>query len=98
VTSADRTLSVSHDELTGEWFFPPRAISVDGTLRELPTVEVPAVGTLTEAVEMGDRWYGYVDLAGDIRILTELGAGPHEIGRRYRLVSGDDETRRFDRA
>jgi hypothetical protein len=98
VSTADRTLTVSHDEHTGMWFFPPRAVSVDGTLRELRTVEVPAVGTLTEAVEMGGRWYGYVDLDGDIRILTELGAAPHAVGQPYRLASGADETRRFDRA
>jgi hypothetical protein len=96
--STEPTLAVSHDEHTDQWFFPARAFSVDGTLRAIPTVELPAAGTLTEAIAMGERWYGYIDLPGQIRILTELGPGPQEIGARYRLAITDDASRRFDRA
>ncbi|QYB00172.1 hypothetical protein I1A62_03535 (plasmid) [Rhodococcus sp. USK10] len=87
----------SRDPRSGDLYAVPRLWSVDGGLVELEPAHIPAVGVLTEVIEMGPRSFGYVDLSGGVRVITELGAGPHDVGGRYQL-SIDAQPRRFDRA
>jgi hypothetical protein len=97
-TNNKEALPGSHDPQTGQCFYPARPYSVEGALRELTDVEIEARGRLAEFIAMGDRWYGYVDLPGEVRVLTELGPGPHQIGAVYHLATAGDAERRFDRA
>lgn len=84
------TLAGTRDPLTGDTFHPARRLSVDGSLRHLDPIDIPAVGVLAEAIAMGQRWFGYIDLDAGPRLLTELGPGPHGIGARYRRPLGGD--------
>ena len=89
-------LAGTRDPLTGDTFYPARHLSVDGRLRHLEPVDIPAVGVLAEVIAMGDGWFGYIDLDAGPRLLTRLGPGPHEVGARYqRPLSGDGS---FERA
>lgn len=83
------------DPVTGDMFHPPRGFSTDGALRALEDVRIDAVGVLVEAVPMGERWFGYVDLDAGPRLLTALGDGPHAPGARYSLFAW---ARGFERA
>ena len=87
----------SRDRRTGQCYWPQRTFSVDGQLVELEDVALPTAGRLSVMVASGERWYGYVDLPGDVRLITELGAGPHDIGATYQMVVTENG-RRFDRA
>ncbi|MGW6456259.1 MaoC/PaaZ C-terminal domain-containing protein [Streptomyces sp. NPDC055078] len=75
----------SHDELTGETYFPPRELSVDGRLRALRTVELAPAGVLYSWTEIGGVGYGQIDLPEGVRVQAPLGDGPHVIGDRYTL-------------
>jgi uncharacterized OB-fold protein len=77
----------STDELRAEVYYPARALSVDGALRELETVELSTEGTLYSWTALGPTVYGQVDLPEGVRLLAELDDGPHRIGGRYRLVA-----------
>ena len=90
-------LSVARDPVTGDQFYPRRALSIEGALRALEPVDVPGFGVLSEAVSMGERSFGYIDLPGGVRLISELGPGPHIVGANYRLVDAEGR-RRFDRA
>ena len=95
--SAPAVLAGSRDPRSGACYQPPRALSVDGHLHPLEDVDLPTSGVLAEFVAMGPRWFGYVDLDGGVRLVVELGDGPHEVGARYRW-DGADGPRRFLRA
>ncbi len=93
VTSEDggtQQLDGSRDPVTGDVFIPPRGLSVDGALRPLEAVRVPAVGVLVDVVQMAERSFGHLDLDAGPRLMIELGPGPHEAGARYRLVVGEE--------
>jgi uncharacterized OB-fold protein len=100
--SAENSLGGTRDPRTGHRFFPPRALSVDGSLTDLVPVELAAAGRLAEFVALGEKWFGYVDLDEDIRLITELGPGPHEVGATYvlneTLLNEPGSSRRFDHA
>ncbi|OBB99645.1 MULTISPECIES: hypothetical protein [unclassified Gordonia (in: high G+C Gram-positive bacteria)] len=95
--ATDTTLEGSRDPRTGQCYWPKRTFSVDGELVRLDDVELPSTGELAAFVSAGDRCFGYVDLPGDVRLITELGTGPHEVGASYRAVV-TESGRRFDRA
>jgi hypothetical protein len=90
------TLAGTRDPLTGDTFYPARHFSVDGRLRHLEPVDIPAVGVLAEVIAMGERWFGYIDLDAGPRLLTRLGPGPHAVGARYQRPLGGDGS--FERA
>lgn len=90
-------IAASRDPRTGEHYYPVRALSVDGELRALEEVSLPGIGVLAEYVAMGERHYGYVDLPSGVRLIVELGAGPHQVGAEYRW-DGAAGPRRFERA
>lgn len=82
----------SRDPGTGQIYFPARALSADGSLRECDEVELSREGTLYSYTSMGPIWYGQVDLPERVRIQCELGPGPREIGAPYRLAAREDGT------
>jgi len=91
----------SRDPATGETFFPPRALAIDGSLRETEPVELSPEGTLHTFTSFMGTDYGQVDLPEGVRVQGVLGAGPHEIGARYVLQivgEGEDARWRFTRA
>ena len=90
-------LAGARDPRTGDLYVPQRQWSVDGSLTALEPAPVVGKGVLAEVIDMGPRRFGYVDLPGSVRMITELGAGPHEVGAHYVLVA-DAQPRRFDRA
>lgn len=90
-----RELDGSRDPQTGDVFVPPRALSVDGALRRLEDIRVPAVGVLVDVVDMGGRCFAHLDLDAGPRLMVELGPGPHETGATYQLTLGAE---RFARA
>jgi uncharacterized OB-fold protein len=73
----------SRDDETGETYFPPRELSVDGRLRPLRTVELQATGVLHSWTELADVAYGQVDLPEGVRVQAQLNGGPHVIGDSY---------------
>ncbi len=89
-------LAAARDPRTGEQYVPARELSVDGALVELEQVELAAEGRLTAWIAMGERRYGFVQLAGDVRILAELADDAPEVGATYTRVG--DAPRRFARA
>ena len=90
------TVAAACDPRTGEQYVPARPYSVDGALVELQQVELAAVGRLTEWVAMGERRYGLVQLAADVRVLAEIADDAPEVGATYAEVG--DAPRRFARA
>lgn len=90
-------LTGSRDDVTGQVFFPARALAADGSLRPLTPVALPRTGSLHSFAVVGEVTYGLVDLADGVRLQTELAPGVPEIGKTYRLT-GDDNGWRFERA
>lgn len=90
-------LTGSRDPQTGQVFFPPRALSVDGALRELEEVELPSTGVLYSFAVVGDTTYGLIDLQQGVRLQAELAPGDPVIGGAYRLI-GDEDEWSFERA
>jgi acyl dehydratase len=86
--SGGGVLHGSRDPISGDCYFPVRALSVDGTLRELEQVDLPRTGRLYSWTSFGGRDYGQVDLDDGVRLQVPLGPGPHEIGADY-LLEGD---------
>ena len=75
----------SHDPTTGQTYFPPRELSVDGKLRRLETVELPQEGVLWSFTRMGKTLYGQVDLPNKVRVLATLAPHDYTIGSPCRL-------------
>lgn len=97
------SLRGSYDAQTGQTYFPPRPLSVDGRLRALKTVDLPSVGTLSSFTSMGPVTYGQIDLPCKVRILATLAPGEYAIGDacKLELVPAEGEkaaTWRFARA
>lgn len=88
-------LDATRDRRTGDVFCPPRGFSVDGAMRPLESVQIPAEGVVEQVVQMGDRFYAHLDLHAGPRLMVELGPGPHEVGASYRLAAGEE---RYERA
>lgn len=80
------TLWGSKDDESGQVYFPARALSADGGLRECRRVALSREGILFSFTRMGDIWYGQIDLPEKVRIQCTLGPGHREIGARYRLA------------
>ena len=87
----------SRDASTGQLFYPPRELSVDGELRSIELSELPTVGVLHSFAPVDGVVFGLVDLDGAVRLQCEITGGTPEIGAEYRLV-GDDSGWRFARA
>jgi acyl dehydratase/uncharacterized OB-fold protein len=86
VDEAADCLLGSHDPVTGQTFFPPRTLAVDGSLREIDPVALSPVGTLVAWTTMAGFAFGEVDLPEGVRIQARLeGAQPHDVGRDYRV-------------
>lgn len=81
----------SRDPQTGESYFPERALSVDGRLRELEPVDLATRGVLYSWTSFEGADFGQVDLDDGVRLQVRLGGGPHEIGAAYALA-GDVAT------
>lgn len=79
----------SRDPLTGQVYYPARALSADGELRECEDVALSREGELYSYTSMGPTSYGQIDLPERVRIQCEIGPGPREIGARYRLAARD---------
>lgn len=75
----------SRDPQSGETYFPPRLLSVDGSLRELDPVDLSTEGVLYAWTEFRGTPYGQVDLPEGVRVLTKLAPGDHTVGDRYVL-------------
>lgn len=75
----------SRDAGTGQIYFPPRALSADGSMRTCDQVVLSYTGMLHAWTEVEAVAYGQVDLPEGPRIQTRLGGGPHEIGGSYAL-------------
>jgi hypothetical protein len=82
-------LTGSRDPSTGEVFFPPRAVSVDGRLRPLTEQPLATEGVLYAWTTFEGTAYGQVDLDDGVRLQTKLAPGEHRIGDRYRQASSD---------
>jgi uncharacterized OB-fold protein len=85
------TLRGSRDDVSGQVYFPPRALSADGELRDCVPVDLSPEGTLYSFTRMGDTWYGQIDLPEKVRIQCVLGPGPREIGAHYRLAASPQD-------
>lgn len=92
-TAEPLALYGSYDAEIGDTYFPPRPFSVDGRLRPLETVTLPAEGTLSSFTTMGSVTYGQVDLPCKVRILATLASGDYAIGDTCKLeiIPGTDE-------
>lgn len=90
----------ARDPASGEHYFPFRALTPDGTLRQCEPVALSLAGVLHSWTRFGGKDYGQIDLPEGVRVLCLLGEGPHEIGAPYRLevMTEDGAIRwRFDR-
>ncbi len=85
---AGTRLRGSRDPRTGETYFPRRALSVDGTLRDLEPVDLAPGAVLHSWTSFDGTDFGQVDLADGVRLQTRLGPGPHQIGTAY-VLAGD---------
>lgn len=90
-------LTGTRDSETGEVFYPPRALSADGRLRELDEVVLGGEGVLYSFAVVGETVFGLIDLSEGVRLQAELAPGEPEIGASYR-ISGDAGDWRFSRA
>jgi acyl dehydratase len=88
----------SRDPRTGDTYFPQRALSVDGALRELEPVDLAQRGVLHSWTSFDGADFGQVDLADGVRLQARLGAGPHQIGAPYVLAGDVAAAWWFDRA
>jgi len=93
----------SFDPETGQTYFPPRPLSVDGRLRRLDVVPLDSEGVLSSFTAMGPAVYGQVDLPSKVRILATLSPGEYTLGDRCRLeivpgVEGKPDSWRFTHA
>lgn len=88
----------SRDPVTGDTYYPPRALAVDGSLRALEPVELATGGTLYAWTEFNKVVYGQVDLPEGPRILTRIAPGEQQIGATYVLEADADNLWRFRRA
>lgn len=88
----------SRDPITGETYYPPRQLAVDGSLRRCEPVELSNEGTLYAWTEFSKVAYGQIDLPEGPRILSRLAPGQHEIGANYALEADADNQWRFRRA
>lgn len=89
LTATPPVLRGSRDPQTGETFFPPRALAVDGSLRDCEPVTLSRVGELYTWTRFMGTCFGQVDLPEGVRIQTPLCDGPHAIGAAYELVVGE---------
>lgn len=90
-------VAASRDPVTGEVFAPSRNLSVDGRLRHLEPTFVRPEGVLVEVVAMGDRYYGYLDMSDEVRLIGEVVDDRPAVGAAYRVLN-DGHGRRFKRA
>jgi len=97
-TTASGPLKGSRDTTTGDVYFPPRALSVDGRLRPLADAELATEGILYSWTTYEGNAYGQVDLAGGVRLQAPLSPGEHEIGAAYRMAGAPDGEWWFERA
>lgn len=88
----------SRDPRSGESYYPERALSVDGSLRELEPVDLARHGRLYTWTTFDGRHFGQIDLDDSVRLQVRLGPGPHEIGAPYVLARGGDADWWFARA
>lgn len=88
----------SRDPMTGDIYFPPRSLAVDGSMRCCEPVELSPEGTLYAWTVFNKVAYGQVDLPEGPRILSRLAPGEHEIGAKYILEADLDHQWRFRRA
>jgi len=75
----------SRDEVTGAVYFPPRALTTDGSLRECVRIELSSKGTLFSWTRFAGRYFGQIDLPEGVRLQCALDDGAHEIGAVYAL-------------
>ena len=88
----------SRDPVTGDTYYPPRPLAVDGSLRTCEPVELSTEGILYAWTEFNKVAYGQVDLPEGPRILTRIAPGEHQIGATYVLEADADHQWRFRRA
>lgn len=80
----------SRDTLTGQVYFPPRALSADGALRETETVELSRQGTLYTWTRFAGTSFGQIDLPEGVRIQTLLDDDAPVIGATYEITGAKD--------
>ncbi|MDR5653181.1 hypothetical protein [Ruixingdingia sedimenti] len=80
----------ARDPASGACHFPFRPLSTDGSLRPCTEIALSDRGILYTWTRFAGRFYGQVDLPEAVRIQTELGEGPHDIGAPYRLDIAPD--------
>lgn len=90
----------SRDPQTGQVFFPPRELSVDGTLRRCENISLSRSGELYAFTKFAGTVYGQIDLPEQVRVLTTLADGNHETGAVYEfeIIAGEKPGWRFRRA
>ncbi|MFA5582274.1 MAG: hypothetical protein WDA25_10030 [Paracoccaceae bacterium] len=90
----------ARDPQSGEYYFPFRPLTADGTLRACEETLLSTEGILYTWTRFAGRFYGQIDLPEAVRIQTELGDGPHDIGATYRLTADRTDDKidwRFER-
>ena len=75
----------SRDPVTGQVYFPARALAADGSLRPCEAVTLAGAGRLVTWTRFAGEFFGQVDLPEGVRIQGRLAEGPHEIGAPYAL-------------
>ena len=96
-----KCLMGSRDPQTGEMYFPPRPLTIDGSLRETEPCELPTDGTLYSWTILGGKaHFGQIELPGGVMIQCPLAPGEHAIDTPYVLeITGEGDTDwRFRRA
>jgi len=91
----------SRDAQTGQVYFPPRPLAVDGSLRATEEIELSPQGSLYSWTQFAGAFYGQIDLPEGVRIQCIIDDEAPEIGATYKVVTvtdpSGDETWRFAR-